>query len=159
MPHTPWRYRNLPHGAAMENLGEVTPTPGSMKYSMPVAVWLIVTNAISSAQEPPTEWQVRNPFPIGDKLSAITFANGVFVMVDSSGAILTTSDGISWTNKPIAAGLRDVTFGEGMYLAVGQGPNDRGRVFTSRNAVNWVPRTFTGGGMKAVAYGNGAFVG
>jgi hypothetical protein len=78
--------------------------------------------------------------------------------VDSSGAILTTSDGLSWTNRPIARGLRDVTFGEGMFVAVGQAPNGVGRVFTSRNAVNWVQRSFVGGGMKGVTYGNGMFV-
>ena len=129
-----------------------------MKYVLLVAAGLIVTNALSSAQDLPTEWQVRNPFPVGDKLEAITFARGIFVVVDSTGAILLTSDGMEWMNRPITPGLHDVTFGEGMYVAVGQGPNGRGRVFTSRDAVNWMPRTFTGGAMKSVAYGNGVFV-
>jgi hypothetical protein len=80
------------------------------------------------------------------------------VVVDKAGAMLTSSDGFSWTNTSVAPWLRDITFGEGMYVAVGGSPNGVGRVFTSRNAVNWIKRSFTGATLKAVAYGNGMFV-
>ena len=113
---------------------------------------------LSRAQTIPTDWQLINPHPIGSELSSITFGNGVFVAVDNTGAMLTSSDGLSWTNTPVAPWLRDITFGEGMYVAVGGPPNGVGRIFTSRNAVNWVKRSFTGAQLKAVAYGNGMFV-
>ena len=119
---------------------------------------LIASNVILSAQTIPTEWQLINPHPIGGELSSITFGNGVFVVVDRSGAMLTSSDGVSWTNTPVAPWLRDIAFGEGMYVAVGGPPSGVGRVFTSRNAVNWVKRSFTGERLKGVAYGNGMFV-
>ena len=77
---------------------------------------------------------------------AITFGNNGFVAVGASG-ITTSQDGVTWTT-PIVIADREffgVTYGNGLYVAVGEYTNDRyGRsiIYTSSDAVNWtaVPR-------------------
>jgi hypothetical protein len=59
----------------------------------------------------------------------VTYGNGTFVAVGYPGAILTSPDGVTWTQR--ASGtvgfLRGVTYGNGTFVAVG----DWGAILTS----------------------------
>ena len=95
----------------------------------------------------------------------ITHGNGLFVAVGyenkggaaNAGAIMTSPNGIAWTRHDpgTADDLRSVTWGDGMFVAVGS----LGRILTSADGVNWVHRNndafYT---LNGVAYGNGRFV-
>ena len=55
-------------------------------------------------------------------LTAVTYGNGLFVAVGDRNAILTSPDGVTWTQR--ASGtvgfLRGVTYGNGTFAAVGE---------------------------------------
>ncbi len=101
-------------------------------------------------------------------LSGVTFGNGVFVTVAGLwyhpgslvDAILTSSDGIAWTNQPLGAhnyyGLSDVTFGKDVFVAVGAA----GAILTSGNGITWIDRgkPVPLGSLWGITYGNGRFV-
>lgn len=75
------------------------------------------TNAIDWVKIPMT----NNPSPV-----SVAFGNDTFVAVDYPGAIngytpgmWTSTDGLSWINRPSKANAKSVTFGNGMFVAVG----------------------------------------
>jgi len=71
----------------------------------------------------------------GGDLLGITFANGYFVAVGASNAIWFSADGVIWTqvtaaglpgtNNAINANLRDVAFGNNLWVTGGRGANLR----------------------------------
>jgi hypothetical protein len=64
---------------------------------------------------------------------------------------------VSWTVRTSGTGswLNDVTYGNGLFVAVGNG----GTILTSPDGVSWTERTSpTIGGLFSVTYGNGTFV-
>jgi hypothetical protein len=88
-----------------------------------------------------------------------TYGNGLFVTVGrtpggSSGSILTSSDGVTWTNRS-ASNLSGICFANGLFVAVG----DAGLIRTSVNGVNW---TTQASGVTVslwdVGYGDGFFL-
>jgi predicted kinase len=54
---------------------------------------------------------------------SITYGNGVFVAVSTSGIAVTSPDGITWTQRqlPTTAGWISVTYGNGVFVAVAYG--------------------------------------
>jgi uncharacterized delta-60 repeat protein len=90
-------------------------------------------------------------------LWSVTFGNGTFVAVGSSGAIVTSTDGIDWTSNDFGTydNLNAVAFGNGVFVAVGSS----GTILTSSNGIDWTSRdsgssnTFYG-----VTFGNNTFV-
>ncbi len=87
-----------------------------------------------------TTWQ-RVPFdPVRDWLNDVVFAAGQFVAVGSQGIILTSRDGLTWTERPRFAfangghpSLEGVAHdGAGTYLAVGNGV-----ILSSADGVQW----------------------
>jgi hypothetical protein len=83
-------------------------------------------------------------------LSAVTWANGLFVSVglktppEQSAAVMTSPDGIHLTDQPALPGvaLNDVAYGNGTFVAVGSA------VATSPDGVQWMPRTFEAPGIS-----------
>jgi len=65
-------------------------------------------------------------------------ANGLFVAVGNAGTILTSPDGIDWTERDSKTnlGLHSVIWGDGMFVAGG----DSGVIVTSGDGVDWVVR-------------------
>ena len=61
----------------------------------------------------------------------------MFVAVGVSGTIFTSTDGISWTKQtsPTAASLDGITYGNGMFVAVGYSGTIIVYVYTITNAV------------------------
>jgi hypothetical protein len=89
-------------------------------------------------------------------LSGVAYGNNTFVAVGNP--ILTSSDGVRWTEK-ISSGtyphLHDVTYGNNIFVAVGEG----GAIYTSPDGVSWTQRlSGTGETLLGVASGNNTFV-
>jgi hypothetical protein len=88
-----------------------------------------------------------------------TYGNRLYVAVgqafgSSIGVILTSSDAVTWTNRSTAS-LRDVCYGNGLFVAVGDG----GHIRTSANGVNWTTRiSGTTVALWGVGYGDGHFI-
>ncbi len=72
-------------------------------------------------------WTLRSSG--GTSLSGVTYGNGLFVAVGGSGTILTSPDGMTWTQQtsPASEILYDVAYGNGTFVAVGY----RGTIVTS----------------------------
>ena len=100
--------------------------------------------------------------PDGRYYDDVVYGNGLFVAITrgSSQAVMTSPDGISWTLRstpaPVPSLWNSVTYGNGMYVVVG----DYGNTMYSSDGVNWalgnIPDAF--GSWTDVAYGNGVFV-
>ncbi|MCA9359124.1 hypothetical protein KC926_02875, partial [Candidatus Kaiserbacteria bacterium] len=93
---------------------------------------------------------------------SVSYGNGLFVAVGSSGdRVMTSSDGITWTVRS-AAGDNDawqsVTYGNGLFVAVGWFGGDR--VMTSPDGITWTARSAAGDddNWNSITYGNGFFV-
>jgi hypothetical protein len=73
-----------------------------------------------------TTWTLRN---LGNPLGGVAYGNGLFVAVGWNGAILTSPDGVTWTQRTSGTGngLNGVAYGNGRFVAVGRG----GTILTS----------------------------
>ncbi|HEY5583677.1 MAG TPA: hypothetical protein VIK78_04195 [Ruminiclostridium sp.] len=63
--------------------------------------------------------------------------NNLYVAVGSKGKILTSTDGVGWTNSQSGTNktLQSVTWGREQFVAVG----DEGIILTSKDGINWIP--------------------
>jgi antitoxin component YwqK of YwqJK toxin-antitoxin module len=92
----------------------------------------------------------------------VVYANGQFVAVASVGTddrIMTSTDGIAWTRRPIplSNAWTSVTFGKGTYVVVGAS-GDGTRVMTSPDGIVWtVRRGIPNALWSSVTFGNGVF--
>ena len=78
----------------------------------------------------------------------------MFIAVGLDG-ILTSPDGITWTQKTSDSGLLGIVYGNGLYVAVGLS----GKILTSPNGSTWTPRgSGTINPLDEVTYGKGMFV-
>jgi hypothetical protein len=102
-----------------------------------------------------TGWRHRQT-DTTEGLWGVTYANGLWVATGNRGVVLTSPDGIVWTNRGKIAGenLLDVIFGEGLFVAVGS----TGGIYISSNGINWKRQQRAIVGMIAGAYGGGNFV-
>lgn len=103
-------------------------------------------------------------------LRAIIYENGKFIAVGYkyistilNSSILVSADGVSWTeyNPAVYIGLEAITFGNGKYVAVGQGTVGfvENNVITSTDGINWTLSVQSGlYGLESIAYGNGKYV-
>ncbi|MDP6654987.1 MAG: cell wall-binding protein [SAR324 cluster bacterium] len=95
--------------------------------------------------------------PASNFLSAVTFGNNIFVTVGWSGRILTSPDGIQWTERSSGTSnnLKDVIFENGSFLVVG----NSGTMLSSKDGISWVERSSgTSKALNAAAYGNNTYV-
>jgi hypothetical protein len=89
-----------------------------------------------------------------DTLYKICYGNGLYVAVGPYN-ILTSPDGITWTQRNPYSSSYAVTYGNGLYVAVGR----RGGINTSPDGITWTSRTSgTMEDLNAVIYGNGLYV-
>jgi hypothetical protein len=120
--------------------------------------------------DPLDEWTWRNPLPQGNGLSAVAYGNNQFVAVGYLGTILTSPDGIAWTERPSAAptDLFGITFGNNQFVAVGYKPEWNptigewqayGTILTSADGINWTNRALvSSNALYGIAYANDQFV-
>ena len=85
-------------------------------------------------------WKLSN---IGELFKSVTYSEnlGLFVVVGTSGTILTSSDCVTWTSQTSGVGnnLMDVTYSESLGLFVVAGAS--GKIITSSDGVTWTSRT------------------
>jgi hypothetical protein len=103
------------------------------------------------------QWYLRGPLPTNNPLAGVAYGNGIFVAVggeeELSGAILSSSDGITWTSRSLGNSgyLSGICYGNGAFVAVG----DNGTVLTSSDGVNWTSCTSgTANNLNGVCYDN-----
>ncbi|WP_438480140.1 beta strand repeat-containing protein [Oleiharenicola lentus] len=127
-----------------------------------------ITNSLGSGTSPAdlyhvaTEagWKWRSPLPTGNGLTRVKFVNGQFIAGGIRGTLLTSADGLTWTQRPVAANnnLLSVAYGNGLYVMIGS----LNAVFTSTDGINWQPGSTGLHGapsqLQEVAFGNGKFV-
>lgn len=109
-----------------------------------------------SYASPLDNWHVRNS-PENSTLRAVTYGNGLFVAVGDAGAILTSPDGMTWTERVsgTSSSFRGVTYGNSLFVAVGSG----GSIFISSDGTAWRQKDSTGSReYYGVTFGNGLFV-
>jgi sugar lactone lactonase YvrE len=106
--------------------------------------------------EPP--FTVRHSQPGGSFLWGITAGPPGLVTVGVAGAILSSTDGITWTPRTSGTSnwLVAVTYGGGQYVAVG----DNGCVLLSSDGITWlsVAQSATTARLNNVAYAAGVYV-
>lgn len=136
---------------------------GKTKFAIFILSIIVLTIVLPYSSEgvPLDYWNWRNPLPQGSYLTKVEYLNGIFVAVGENGAIVTSSDGVSWiarnsgTNEPLC----DVAYGNGLFVAVGTG----GIILTSPDAEVWTIRKPAQKGppytihLLNVSYVNGVF--
>lgn len=101
----------------------------------------------------------------GTNWQAVAYGNGLYVAVSYnliSGIYNTmySVDAVTWTlnNTDIAAGLNDIIFANGKFVAVGGDGNNFGYVETSTDGRNWTASSISTAYWQGLAYGNGLYV-
>jgi hypothetical protein len=110
-------------------------------------------------------WTDRTTPALDFAWSSIVFGNNLFVTIATSGngRASYTTDGITWNTVTIPFGFYEgITYGNGLYVAVGQGQGADAYVLVSKNAIDWEIQTpadlSTLNSWECVTYGNGRFV-
>lgn len=108
------------------------------------------------------------PFDAPRQLFDVAHGAGVFVAVGNSGSIFSSVDGVHWSEEQsgLSGGyfLRGVTYGDGLFVAVGDqyDPDLRmntSMIITSPDGAHWTTRhSGVGQELRDVVYGNGRFV-
>jgi len=144
-----------------------------INWSIRTSEYYLTKGHISELIEHALKWLIGVPYAYAlssdcanDYYFGVTYGNGTFVVVgwgagadrypcNYYGAILASTDGVSWIGHRLGSeGLRGVTYGKDMFVAVGDG----GTIGLSRDGVNWEQTSFTSYPIYNVAYGNGTFV-
>jgi hypothetical protein len=122
----------------------------------------IVTISIATALATGSSWKSRSA-PADNAWRSVTYGNGLFVAVSSSGTgnrVMTSPDGTTWTSRTSAAdnNWTSVTYGNGLFVAVSSSGTGN-RVMTSPDGTTWTSRTSAAdNNWTSVTYGNGLFV-
>jgi hypothetical protein len=126
----------------------------------------VVANQFNAATSAIAQLKVELPGPLelwtaSDILTSlplygIAYGRGIFVAVGYGGVVLTSGDGMAWTNQTVSANdLHGITYGGGIFVAVGS----LGTILTSLDGILWTNRASgTDLYLLEAAYGNGFFV-
>ena len=108
-------------------------------------------------------WILKSLLPATIACSAIVYGNGLFVLIDynKTGIVLTSPDGINWTqgSLPNSQNWSCLTYGNGLFVAVALNGT---AYLTSPDGKTWTERTLpvsiTQTAGNCITYGNGLFV-
>ena len=96
--------------------------------------------------------------------STVITSGGDDVVIDTACRVMTSYDGIVWTER-VVPGLfawRGVTYGNGKFVAVADGNGGTTQVMTSTDGLTWTlqdsPATLSNHNWKSVTYGDGKYV-
>ena len=120
----------------------------------------------SASADPLDTWLWRNPLPQGDNIWTVAYGNGIFVAAGYRGAVLTSTDGITWTARDSGTdyGISGIAYGNGIFVAVGYGRDpstgrSRMAILTSPNGVKWTDVSpETAGYLPGITFGKGMFI-
>ncbi len=106
-------------------------------------VLLAVAGGSVRGSDPLATWHVREVAGLEEEedLEGVAYGNGRWVIVGDAGSILTSTDGVEWApaaNPAAPAGLEDVVFGNGMFVAAGRNFNV---LVTSPDGLAWTKQT------------------
>jgi hypothetical protein len=132
---------------------------------LPTHLFVVSCALLLIASSPPgsadalDNWHVRRPPQPTNELNAVTYANGLFVAVGSSGnygEVVTSPDGVVWTSQVSSSSnrLSGVAYGNGRFVAVGA---PLATAVMSTNGVVWTTATNPPSATE-LAYGNGSFI-
>jgi len=95
-------------------------------------------------------WVNANGGTFPGQILAVTYGNGKYIVVGSSGDSAWSLTGTTWTNvnTGTANGLNSVTYGMGMYVAAG----DAGTVVYSVDGLSWTAINISSANLRSVAY-------
>jgi hypothetical protein len=118
---------------------------------------LTVTGTVNGMTVPGANWVTRTTLD-SQFWRGITYGNGVFVAVSSTGPnrTATSVDGINWTQSAAVSGTWvDVAYGNGLFIAVAT----NSQTMLSTDGYNWTAGLTPSGNTDiAITYGNGLFV-
>lgn len=99
-----------------------------------------VLAALSSSAQ--AQWQWVNPLPTGSPITALTWDGSQFFGFDSSGTVLSSPDGFSWTTMPSGRfeAVTAIVHGPGLYVAAGSAFG--GVILTSPDGLTWTSQAF-----------------
>lgn len=130
--------------------------------SITLAILAIQVAPVATAS-PLDTWTWRNPLPTGNLLSGVVYGNGQYVAVGYNSTILTSPDGLNWTQQtaPTNITLTGIAFNGSTFVAVGlDAKTTDAAVLTSSDGINWLATDGSLGvhGLLAVTVGAGQFV-
>jgi hypothetical protein len=109
-------------------------------------------------------WESALSVPTGEWVS-VAYGNGTFVAVsstpNSTQAIMTSPDGLTWTLQTTPAGktFSRITYGGGLFVVVGsQNVVSTSQIMTSPDGITWTVQTHPSCNLASIAYGNGIYV-
>jgi len=119
----------------------------------------LLPNAFNAQAGPLDNWHVLYPTETANTINAICGGGGRFVAVGDYGTILSSPNGKNWSgvNTGIVASLWGVTYGNGLFVAVGDGA-----ILTSTNSLDWITNEselVATNFFEGVTFGGGLFVG
>jgi len=109
-------------------------------------------------------WRRLNvPGPLSQgAVQDILFAQGIFVAAGDLGRLMTSEDGLQWTQRysgMAATGFTGVAFGGGSFIAVTDMGIGGSLIYRSEDGLQWTAVGSGGmGSFRAVTYGDGVFV-
>lgn len=110
-------------------------------------------------------WTVQRPIPDDPRygfgaLRSVTFGAGKFVAVGWARSIYSSADGRNWTSRnaaEIGPGFRDVSWGNGWFVAVGDVADSN--ISVSPDGERWTALAVARpGGLSGISHGSGRFV-
>jgi hypothetical protein len=87
----------------------------------------------------------------------LAFGNGIFVAVGNGNVVLTSSNGVAWSEQVLGGQIvqfNSVTYENGKFIVVGMA----GTILTSTDGMNWTPQNIGTSSLWGVTYGNGKYV-
>ena len=122
--------------------------------------WVILP-ALIFAWFYPTPYSVKaidSGYPADLQWEAVTYGNGTFVAVASSGSgnrVMTSTDGDSWVSQNSASdsNWQGITYADGQFVAVGSNA-----VMTSPDGIQWTSKSVPTGEWQAITNCGGLFV-
>jgi len=102
--------------------------------------------------------QIATGYPADQQWEAVTYGDGKFVAVASSGSgnrVMTSTNGTYWTSRTSASNSnwQGIAYADGLFVAVGSNA-----VMTSPDGITWTSRTAPNGEWQAITNCGGLFV-
>jgi hypothetical protein len=167
-----WTFANSTtnQGLASVACGSGTSTTGVLRQARPTCVFGSNGFVVTSTDDALQAWKLVGLPDQRYGVAGVAYGAGLFVAVtqtgcsgcggaNDTGAIFTSPDGLTWTQRATTSGLFSVTYGSRGFVGVGW----QGTVVTSADGITWtsaqVPSTRAAGiELHGVGYGNGDYV-
>jgi hypothetical protein len=103
-----------------------------------------------------SSWSYGTTLPTARAFSDVAYGNGIFVAVRPMGisgatTVITSPDGINWTETAVNIAADKITFGNGKFVTVGSN-GSAGSAWYSTNGTTWTQGTVTRGSDPNITY-------